>query len=46
MPIKWLEDVTLGQRIMITVALVVGILLALALYGYLTGAWDVPIDAT
>jgi broad specificity phosphatase PhoE len=33
--------VTLGHRVMMTVAIVIAILIALALYGYLTGSWEV-----
>lgn len=46
MPIQWLKDLNLGSKIALTVVIVIGVLLVLALYGYLTGAWDVPIDAT
>lgn len=34
------EDMSIGQRVAITVAIMLAILFALALYGYLTGAWD------
>lgn len=37
---KRLEDFRLGQRIMLTVAIVIIILLLLAAFGYLTGRWD------
>jgi hypothetical protein len=35
-----LEDMSLGHRIAITVVIVLAILFALALFGYLTGGWD------
>jgi hypothetical protein len=48
------EQLTLGQRIMLTLLIVLSILFALALFGYLTGRWEqadaavssvqVPID--
>jgi hypothetical protein len=37
---KRLEDMSLGQRAMLTVAICIIILLALALFGYLSGGWD------
>ena len=37
---KPLEDMSLGQRVAITVVIVLAILFALALIGYLTGRWD------
>jgi hypothetical protein len=40
-----LEDVSIGYRIAITVAIVLVILFALALFGYLTGGWDTPATA-
>jgi hypothetical protein len=52
------EDMTLGQRIMLTFFIVLVILFALALFGWTTGRWDeapgqdvdlysgVPLDAT
>jgi hypothetical protein len=35
-----LEDLSIGHRIAITVVIVLAILFALALYGYLTGGWE------
>jgi hypothetical protein len=35
-----LEDLSIGHRIAITVIIVLAILFALALYGYLTGGWE------
>jgi len=35
-----LEDLSIGHRTAITFLIVLAILLALALFGYLTGAWD------
>jgi hypothetical protein len=35
-----LEDVSIGHRIAITVVIVLAVLFALALYGYLTGGWE------
>jgi hypothetical protein len=35
-----LEDISLGHRVAITVVIVLVILFALALYGYLTGGWE------
>jgi hypothetical protein len=35
-----LEDLSIGHRIAITVVIVLAILFALALYGYLTGSWE------
>lgn len=35
-----LQDMTLGQRVMVTVAIVVLIMLALALVGYISGRWE------
>lgn len=43
---QWLRDLNLGSKIALTVVIVIVVLLVLALYGYITGAWDVPIDAT
>ena len=37
---KRLEDMSLGHRVMLTVAIVVIILILLAAFGYLTGRWD------
>jgi hypothetical protein len=37
---KKLEDISLGNRIAITVIIVLAILFALALIGYLTGGWE------
>jgi hypothetical protein len=37
---KQLQDISIGHRIAITVVIVLAILFALALYGYLTGSWD------
>lgn len=37
---EWWKSTTLGQRAMLTVGIVVAVLLAMALYGYMTGAWD------
>jgi len=37
---KPLEQMTFGQRFALTVAICIIILLALALFGYLTGGWD------
>jgi hypothetical protein len=37
---KKLEDFPIGQRIAITVIIVLAVLFALALYGYLTGGWE------
>lgn len=34
------ENISIGNRVAITVVVVLAILFALALYGYLTGAWD------
>jgi hypothetical protein len=52
---KKLEDMTLGQRIVVTFIIVIIILFALALCGWMTGGWevearsdlygDVPLDA-
>jgi hypothetical protein len=36
-----LEDLSIGHRIALTVIIVLVILFALALFGYLTGGWDV-----
>jgi hypothetical protein len=38
--VKQLEDISIGHRIAITVIIVLAILFALALYGYLTGGWE------
>jgi hypothetical protein len=35
-----LEDLSIGHRITITVIIVLAVLFALALYGYLTGGWQ------
>lgn len=35
-----LENISIGHRVAITVVIVLVALFALALYGYLTGAWD------
>jgi hypothetical protein len=35
-----LENLSIGHRIAITVIIVLAILFALALYGYLTGSWE------
>jgi hypothetical protein len=35
-----LEDLSIGHRIAITVIVMLAILFALALYGYLTGGWE------
>src|ERR1700745_300848 len=37
---KKLEDLSLGHRIALTFVIVIVILLALALFGYLRGRWD------
>jgi len=37
---RHLEDMSLGHRVAITVVIVLAILFALALYGYLTGGWE------
>jgi hypothetical protein len=37
---KPLEDMSLGHRVMLTVAIVVIILILLAAFGYFTGGWD------
>lgn len=36
-----LKDLSIGHRIALTVIIVLVIVFALALYGYLTGGWDV-----
>jgi hypothetical protein len=44
-----LEDLSLGHRIMVTLAIVLVILFGLALFGFLTGGWEVqgaPKDAS
>jgi hypothetical protein len=41
-----LEDLSIGHRIAITVIIVLMILLAFALYGYLTDSWDVEAAQT
>jgi len=38
--IKRLEELSLGQRIALTVVIVLVILFAFALFGFLTGRWD------
>jgi hypothetical protein len=38
--VRRLEDLSIGHRAAITVAIVMVILLLLALYGYLTGGWN------
>ena len=40
-----LKDMTIGHRIAITFIIVLVILFALALYGYLTGGWDAEAQA-
>src|SRR5262245_36159010 len=35
-----LENLSIGNRIAITLVIVLAVLFGLALYGYLTGAWD------
>jgi hypothetical protein len=40
MRIPPLEDLTVGQRFLLLLAIVLGILFAIALFGYLTGRWD------
>jgi hypothetical protein len=40
-----LEDLPIGHRIAITVIIVLVILFALALFGYLTGGWDAEAQA-
>jgi len=42
MPIPRLENLSIGHRIAITMGIVLILLFALALYGFLTGAWDAP----
>jgi hypothetical protein len=37
---RLLERMTLGQRIMLSAAIAIAVILALALFGYLTGAWE------
>lgn len=37
---KRLEDLSIGQRVMATVAIVIAILLILALIGWLSGGWE------
>jgi hypothetical protein len=37
---KRLEDMPIGQRSMVTVAVLVMVVLLLALFGYLSGGWD------
>jgi len=37
---KRLEDMSIGHRIALTFCIVLAALFALALFGYLTGAWD------
>ena len=44
MRMKRLEDMTLGHRIALTFVIVLVILFALALFGYLTGGWDVQAE--
>jgi hypothetical protein len=39
-----LQDMTIGQRIALTFIIVLVILFALALFGYLTGGWDVQAE--
>lgn len=39
-----LEELSLGQRVLLTLAIVVALLLALALIGYLDGRWDVQAE--
>jgi len=39
-----LEQVPLGQRVMLTVAIVVGLLLLLAFIGWLGGGWNVTAE--
>jgi hypothetical protein len=41
---KPLEDMTIGHRIALTFVIVLVILFALALFGYLTGGWDVQAE--
>jgi hypothetical protein len=41
-----LEDLSIGHRIALTFIIVLVILFALALYGYLTGGWDVEAAPT
>jgi hypothetical protein len=41
-----LEDLPIGKRIALTFIIVLVILFALALYGYLTGGWDVEAAPT
>jgi hypothetical protein len=36
-----MENLTIGQRIAVTFIIVLAILFALALFGYLTGGWEV-----
>jgi hypothetical protein len=40
-----LEDVPFKHRVGITIIIVLAVLLALALFGYLTGGWDTPAQA-
>lgn len=42
---KRLEDMSIGHRVAVTVVIVLAILFALALYGYLTGGWDAQAQA-
>jgi 5-bromo-4-chloroindolyl phosphate hydrolysis protein len=37
---KSLEDISIGHRIIITFCIILAILFALALFGYLTGGWN------
>lgn len=41
-----LEDMHIGQRVMLTVAIVVIILILLATFGYFTGRWEEAQGAT
>jgi hypothetical protein len=41
-----LQSLSVGQRFAITGAIILAVLLGLALYGYLTGAWEEEEDAT
>jgi len=42
--VKRLEDMTLGQRIMLTLVIALVILFALALVGWSTGGWNIGSD--
>jgi hypothetical protein len=39
-----LQDMTIGQRVVLTFLIVLVVLIALALFGYLTGGWDVQAE--